>query len=67
MNTFRKMLFASIVLVIALAGCSANNDNKKDAQAKNDKDGDVTYKVTEENEHPEIHIPNQPVSSFWFP
>src|SRR5699024_9383129 len=32
-----------------------------------DKDGDVTYKVTEENEHPEIHIPNQPVSSFWFP
>ena len=67
MNTFRKMLFASIVLVIALAGCSANNDNKKDAQAKNDKDNDVTYKVTEENEHPEIHIPNQPVSSFWFP
>lgn len=58
----RNIALLSIVLLFVLASCQENNNTKEDSNAD-----ETSYHVTEENEHPEVNMPNQPVSSYWFP
>lgn len=60
----------SAVMVAALAaGGIACGPKSQDTSVKEDKErtGDSVYKVTEENDNPELTMNIQPESSYWFP
>lgn len=58
-------LLLSITLLAVLSGCQDSDTSNSEKNSAND--SKVSYKVTEENENPEITMQNQPISSFWFP
>src|SRR5699024_10810790 len=61
--TLRRFGVMTLLLVVVLVGCQEANDSAKG----NTSTEDITYQITEENDNPEINMPNQPVSSYWFP
>src|SRR5699024_3437621 len=60
--SFRNALIFCSLLLLPLVACQANDNESSQSNEDN-----VNYHLTEENEHPEINLPNQPVSSYWFP
>src|SRR5699024_9508691 len=60
--SFRNALIFCSLLLLPLVACQANDNESSQSNEDN-----VNYHLTEENEHPEINLPNLSVSSYWFP